>query len=63
MPKFCCFEEDHESRTVVYVNPMLVQTIRPNGNKTVIEFADNATVGVIPPVKTVVDQLEIKWNE
>ncbi len=63
MPKFCCFEEDHELRTVVYVNPVLVRTIRPNGNKTVIEFAENATVGVIAPVKTVVEQLDLKRNE
>jgi hypothetical protein len=66
MPKLCGFQEDHESRTVVYVNPVLVRTVRPNAsdkNKTVIEFDDNSTVAVFPPIKAVVDLLDEKWNE
>ena len=66
MPKLCGFQDDHELRTVVYVNPALVRTVRPNAsdkNKTVIEFDDNSTVAVFPPIKAVVDQLDEKWNE
>jgi hypothetical protein len=66
MPKLCGFQEDHELRTAVYVNPALVRTVRPNAsdkNKTVIEFDDKSTVAVFPPIKAVVDQLDERWNE
>ena len=48
---------------LVYVNPTRVRTVRPNGDKSVIEFDDIHAVGVFPPIKNVVEMLNEKMNE
>jgi hypothetical protein len=68
MPKLCAFQEDSggidsEPAAVIYVNPARVRTVRPNGDRSVIEFDDIHAVGVRLPVKNVVEQLNEKMNE
>jgi hypothetical protein len=63
MLKLCAFQEDSEAGGLVYVNPTRVRTVRPNGDKSVIEFDDIHAVGVFPPIKNVVEMLNEKMNE